>query len=105
MYVDKYGTSPVGGTPYDPSYFDDPFTEYSYGDNTSAEKEDEDVITYAPARIGELDRSSVDNIQIEEPEADARPVYCNLQGVIVKNPGAGLYIVKRGNKVTKELIR
>lgn len=52
MYVDKYGTSPVGGTPYDPSYFDNVFDEYSYGDNTSKEKEDEDVITYAPARIG-----------------------------------------------------
>lgn len=52
MYVDKYGVSPVGGTPYDPSYFDNPFDEYSYGDNTSKEKEDEDIITYAPARIG-----------------------------------------------------
>lgn len=52
MYIDKYGTSPVGGTPYDPSYFDNVFDEYSYGDNTSKEKEDEDVITYAPARIG-----------------------------------------------------
>ncbi len=52
MYIDKYGVSPVGGTPYDPSYFDDPFSEYSYGDNTSKEKEDEDIITYAPARIG-----------------------------------------------------
>lgn len=52
MYIDKYGTSPVGGTPYDPSYFDNAKDEYSYGDNTSKEKEDKDIITYAPARIG-----------------------------------------------------
>ncbi len=33
------------------------------------------------------------------------PVYYNLQGVEVENPAPGLYIVKRGNKVTKEVVR
>lgn len=37
--------------------------------------------------------------------ADAAPVYYNLQGVRVSAPEEGLYIVRRGNKVTKELIR
>lgn len=48
----------------------------------------------------------VDNIVIDTPEAiDALPEYYNLQGVRVENPSSGLYIVKRGNKVTKEIIR
>ncbi len=33
------------------------------------------------------------------------PVYYNLQGVEVANPQNGLYIVKQGNKATKQLIK
>lgn len=36
---------------------------------------------------------------------DAAPVYYNLQGMRVENPGKGLYIVVRNNKTTKEFIR
>lgn len=36
---------------------------------------------------------------------DAPAVYFNLQGVEVANPANGLYIVKRGNKVTKEMVK
>lgn len=35
----------------------------------------------------------------------AAPVYYNMQGVQVARPEKGLYLVKRGAKVTKELIR
>lgn len=38
-------------------------------------------------------------------DAAAPAVYYNLQGVQVANPDNGVYIVRRGNKVTKELIR
>lgn len=38
-------------------------------------------------------------------EANGPAVYYNLQGVQVANPDNGIYIVRRGNKVTKELIR
>ena len=34
----------------------------------------------------------------------AAPVYYNLQGIKVANPENGIYIVKRGNKVTKEYV-
>ena len=44
----------------------------------------------------------VDGIQADD---NATAVYYNLQGVKVANPENGLYIVKRGNKVAKELIR
>ena len=40
-----------------------------------------------------------------EADASAPAVYYNLQGVQVENPQNGLFIVKRGNKVTKEIIR
>lgn len=40
-----------------------------------------------------------------DADVDAAPVYYNLQGVQVAQPSNGLYIVKRGNKVTKEIIR
>lgn len=87
MYIDKYGTSPVGGTPYDPSYFDNVKDEYSYGDNTSAEKEDEDIITYAPARVGKLKTVSVDNIAAET--ATAVKVYAAAGKLYIVAPSAG----------------
>lgn len=104
MYLDKYGTSPVGGTPYDPSYFDDPFSPYSPEGSTSAEKEDEDVITYKPARVGKAN-SAVESIFTESADADAPVEYYNIQGMRVVNPAAGIYIMKQGNKVTKVNIR
>ena len=42
---------------------------------------------------------------VEADALDQAPVYYNLQGVRVENPTAGLYIVRRGNKVAKEIIR
>ena len=35
-------------------------------------------------------------------EDNAEPEYFNMSGIRVNAPGKGLYIVKRGNKVTKE---
>lgn len=109
MYLDKYGTSPVGGTPYDSSYFDNVKEEYSYGDNTSMEKEDEDIITYAPARIGKLRKSGVEGISSDASDGDvedAEPEYYNLQGVRVYEPASGeLVIERRGNVVTKKIFR
>ena len=36
---------------------------------------------------------------------DDEPVYYNLRGQRVQNPAQGIYIVKRGGNVTKEIIR
>ncbi len=47
--------------------------------------------------------TGVEGIAVEANDVPA--VYYNLQGVEVANPENGLYIVKRGNKVSKELIR
>lgn len=45
---------------------------------------------------------SVANIEMSE---DAAPVYYNLQGVRVDAPANGLYIVVRGDKVAKEIVK
>ncbi len=51
--------------------------------------------------------SGVENIAtgLEADEANGPAEYFDLQGRKVVNPANGLYIVKRGNKVTKEVIR
>lgn len=45
--------------------------------------------------------SAVEGIAAEQ----AAPVYYNLQGMRVAQPENGIYLVKRGNKVTKEVVR
>ena len=50
--------------------------------------------------------TAVEGIEIAPVEDVVVPVeYYNLQGVRVANPENGIYIVRRGNKVTKEYIR
>ena len=50
------------------------------------------------------DLTGVDSIVAGDDE-NAAVEYYNLQGVRVQNPANGLYIVKKGNKVSKQLIR
>ena len=110
MYLDIYGSSPVGGTPYDPSFFDNVKKEYSMDESTSKEKEDEDKITYAPARIGKLlkpadpDKPGADT-PIEEVEAEEGPAeYFTITGVQVNEPIEGQVIIeRRGSKVVKKV--
>lgn len=49
-----------------------------------------------------LSSSAVEGIEVEENVA---PVYYNLQGVRVDAPANGLYIVVRGDKVAKEIVK
>lgn len=53
-------------------------------------------------QFSERENSGTDEIEAADNVA---PVYYNLQGVRVQNPENGVYIVKRGNKVSKEFIR
>ena len=110
MYIDIYGSSPIGGTPYDPSYFDNAKKEYSMDPSSSMEKEDEDVITYAPARIGKLLKAPTGpdggtDTPIDEVEAEEAPAeYFNLNGVRISEPNANEIVIERqGSKVTKKL--
>ena len=54
---------------------------------------------------GEYDDPTMGVDGIENDGAEAQAVYYNMQGARVDNPGAGLYIVVRGAKVTKEYVR
>lgn len=47
-------------------------------------------------------QAGIDEITVDN---DSVATYYNLQGQRIDNPSAGLYIVKRGNKTTKELIK
>lgn len=110
MYIDVYGSSPVGGTPYDPSYFDKVKEPYVKDPSTSYEKQDEDEITYAPARIGKLlkpadpDKPETDT-PINEVEAEEGPAeYFTITGVQVNEPIEGQVIIeRRGSKVVKKV--
>ena len=42
---------------------------------------------------------------VSEDDVNAPVEYFNLQGVRVENPQNGLYIVRQGNKVSKQIIR
>lgn len=53
-------------------------------------------LTFTPAGAG------VEGVTVEN---NAKAVYYNLQGVQVANPEAGLYIVRRGDKVSKILVK
>lgn len=51
--------------------------------------------------VSDTESGVSENLIIENTPAE----YYNLQGVKITNPKNGIYIVRRGNKVTKEIIR
>ena len=62
-------------------------------------------VLYAPTE--EAAKEFIANAGVNDiiADGDSTPVYYNLNGMKVANPSKGLYIVKRGSKVTKEVIR
>ena len=49
--------------------------------------------------------SGIDEIVITPEEDDAIPVaYYNIQGIEVKNPASGFYIVRYSNGTTKKIV-
>ncbi|MDE6369669.1 MAG: hypothetical protein K2K94_10580, partial [Muribaculaceae bacterium] len=55
------------------------------------------VLKFTPADAAGISEINVDN--------DAPAVYYNLHGVEVANPENGIYVVRRGNQVAKEIVR
>lgn len=82
MVVDYYGASAHSSLPYDPSFYDNVFEAYSQDDSSSKEKEDQDVVTYAMARIGKLKATGISNIVADN----------NANGIKVRVAGGRLYI-------------
>lgn len=58
----------------------------------------DDDITIKTITVKYTKSVGVDNIDVD---ADAAPVYYNLQGVRIANPEKGIYIMVKGNKATK----
>ncbi len=42
---------------------------------------------------------------VSDDDESTEPIYYNLQGVRIYDPTPGLYIVIRGSRVTKEMIK
>ncbi len=49
------------------------------------------------------DAAGIDDITVDN--SDAPVEYYNLQGVKVTNPANGLFIVRQGNSISKQIIR
>lgn len=49
--------------------------------------------------------TGIDDIISDEADSNAPAVYYNLQGVRVDNPANGVYIVRKGNKTSKVLVK
>ncbi len=127
MMVDMYGASAHATLPYDPSMYDNVFEPYSKDPSTSKEKEDLDVVTYACARIGNMDTSGIEVITPASSEAVVtiasgaisvtgaeRVTVCTIDGrVVYTGTGAdvtvpvvsGLYVVNADGRATKALVR
>lgn len=73
-------------------------TRAPHKDKKSAVAFDNFKLTYFGA-----DQSGV--ASVADDNRDAAPVYFNLQGMRIESPTKGIYIVKRGDKVSKEVIR
>ena len=104
--VDFYGGSAHSSLPYDPSFYDNVFEPYSRDKSSSKEKEDQEVVTYAPARVGKLlNGVPAGVVDIVEAAGEGEPEYYNLQGVRVLDPAPGVYIVRRGGVARKVVVR
>ncbi len=53
---------------------------------------------------GDTGKTGIESIDADT-DKDEKTTYYNLQGIEVKHPANGIYIVKKGNKVTKAYIR
>ena len=49
--------------------------------------------------------SGLENIAVEAIDTTAPAEYYNLQGIRVANPTPGIYLIRQGAKVTKQLLR
>ncbi|MDE6283711.1 MAG: starch-binding protein [Muribaculaceae bacterium] len=108
MGGDRYG-APAKDTPLTPGQ-ESPMTKYTLNVNASAAESwmipaGTYTITANFTNMtvkAEAGSSAVEEIVVD---SEATPVYYNLMGIRVDQPTPGLYIVVRGNKVTKEFVR
>lgn len=112
QFIDVYGSSGVGGTPYDPAFFDNAKDSYSMDPSSSKEKEDEDILTYSPARVGKLLQSAaIDDVAADTAAATTVSIIpvsggvkvVGLQGENVQVVAIDGRVIKSGSVATSEL--
>ncbi len=64
-----------------------------------------DVVVNWSSKTVTVTEHSTDAVATIGDDSELPAEYYNLQGVRVYNPGEGIYIVRRGDKVTKQIIR
>lgn len=77
---------------------------YAGTDITYAENGTYDVTVDLSGEVKTITLKKTVGVEDIEAVETVAPVYYNLQGVEIANPSNGLYIVKRGNKVAKEVV-
>jgi hypothetical protein len=77
---------------------------YSKEGSTSAEKEDKDIFTYKHARIGGKVQSGIVDLPANEAASEAPAEYFTIDSMRVAEPSHGLYIIRRGDKVSKMIL-
>lgn len=70
-----------------------------------AHKDRKSAVAFDNFKLTYFGNSASGVASVAEESETAAPVYYNLQGMRVEIPTKGIYIVKRGDKVTKEVIR
>ena len=73
----------------------------AYGERDDYEIEDDSLMTFRIKYSKNID-AKVDSLNSDSNEA---PVYYNLLGKRIENPSNGVFIVKQGKKVTKQIFR
>lgn len=90
-------------TPTDPENYFKPMTVRL--DMYACDGTDENAKIIEASKYTIYSQYVFDNSGVEVVADDAAAVYFDMQGRKVAQPEFGLYIVKRGNKVTKEFVR
>ena len=62
-------------------------------------------VSLVAAGTGKLPNGGESSVQDILNDFNGEPEYYNLQGIRVYEPTQGIYIVRRGNKITKEVVR
>lgn len=77
---------------------------YVYAQSLTVGTAGVDAVGVAQLKFTAADAAGISDVVVDE-NSDAPAVYYNLQGVKVANPENGIYLVRRGNKVVKELVK
>lgn len=77
---------------------------YVYCATTKLTSTEDQAAAAAQLVFKAADSAGINDIIVSD-DSNVAPVYYNLQGVEIANPENGIYVVRRGNKISKEYIK